>query len=173
MRQDIIDANAEEGLVPTGNDYIAADGNVVVNQWGCYGQTDNPHYSVHGGVPVVDVHARTACPNDTVSYLWVETELHREYNCIFSTCFGIEPWGPVASKSAENKRSVEVYSEGPCLHTTYYKGISAHSMIGPDDNQYIAFTSKRAKVTVSFVDNQFQPMRIASPSFTQLSLSQK
>ncbi len=147
MRQDIIDATGQENLAPPANDNIAADGTFGVNEWGCYGQTENPHRTTHGGVPVVNVHARSACPNDDVPYLWVETELHREYNCVFSTCFGIEPWGPPSNDDVENGRFVDTYSEGPCLDTTYYKGISAHLMIGPDGNRYIAFTTKRARVT--------------------------
>ena len=37
---------------------------LVDNPWGCYGQTDYPHASNSKGTGVVNVHARTVCPNN-------------------------------------------------------------------------------------------------------------
>ena len=59
-------------LVGPGGDYAR---DLVDNPWGCYGQTDYPHASDSEGPWVVNVHARTVCPNGfEVPEIWVETE---------------------------------------------------------------------------------------------------
>lgn len=117
------------------------------NEWGCYGQTDNPHQTIHYDIKVVNVHARTKCDDDRMPVLWVETQLYREYNCIFSVCFGIEPWGAESEQYEYNEYEATTWSDGPCLDSTYYKGISAHLMEDPDGREYGILTQKRAKVT--------------------------
>ena len=117
-----------------------------VNEWGCYGQTMNPHATWREGIRVVSVHAKSQCKNK-VDRLWVSTQLYREYNCWFGYCLDRQTWGPPGQRGRDNAWKVEVWSAGPCWNNEQYYAFSAHSMIGPDDKQYTAFTWKRNRVT--------------------------
>ncbi len=131
-------------LVGPGRDYAR---DLVDNPWGCYGQTDYPHASDSEGPWVVNVHARTVCPNGfEVPEIWVETELYRQTHCFLGFCFGLEPWGPEVSDTAYNAYSIEVTTHGPCENGRY-RAISAHWMLGPDGNTYGGITSNSRKVS--------------------------
>ncbi len=117
------------------------------NPHGCYGLTEHPHKSNHSGFAEVSLHARSECPgNFVVPFLWVQTQLYRETHCVWSTCFGSEPWGNVDSRRKDDGYSVQANSRGTCLNS-WYKGVSAHMMRDWEGRIYYSFTTNRAEVS--------------------------
>jgi hypothetical protein len=112
------------------------------NPYGCIGQTDRPHASHHvpGNVNVV---ARTRCAV-AVPEIYVQTTLQRR-NCFTVFCW----WETVGNPGVDRKMNAhlaQANSAGSCIPGTY-RGISSHSVRGPDGQTYIGQTEHVASVT--------------------------
>lgn len=100
---------------------------VMQNPWNCQGQTDNPHKSTH--VPgTVNVVARSSC-GISVPTIRVITALQR-WNFPFWSTVGNSPLVQSSPGSY-----VQTNAAATCV-TDWYRGVSGHSVVGPDGFTY-------------------------------------
>jgi hypothetical protein len=101
------------------------------NPYGCYGQTDLPHWSLDDA----SVHGRTTC-DVTVGYLSVQTDLYR------GRWYGAEYLNGDTSYRDFNNTSYDATPHWNChnVGTYTYEGDSVHE-ISDGANEYWAYTS--------------------------------
>ena len=119
-----------EGTFPTENMPKAQ----IVNPYGCYGHTENPHRS-NRNPNNANVHAHTICPNrQRMPTIGVGTQLQR-WTCVRVVICSWRGHGPYRENPRTNRYSVEINSAGPCRNG-FYRGASIHWIIDQNGRFY-------------------------------------